>query len=748
MSNDNATQTDAIMFEIVLRPPPTAHTSGTAVSSEQGQDKSKKRGRKQPKNSANKKAKIVNPELENYSIEERKFYNKLTEDDKTMISKTEQTMKNLNNDAVPLRFKVLQSAVDDKIKAAAIQKLNYLYSLDESCQEYYNTINWIESVCKIPFNKYKKLPVDFQSPRQDIRKFLVDIGNNMDDKVYGHKTAKDHIVRLLAQWIANPDAKGMVIGIQGPMGCGKCFARDTGIMMVDGSIKKVQHIKVGDVLMGDDSLPRNVLALGSGRDIMFKVSSSDGESYVVNSEHILCVKIAAKCTITASISGYTVKYFDKDTLSVQHVEFVNREYAVDYANAIPWGEEESIIEIMARDLASIPEHVRSVWLKGYRRPAVFLNEHVAKTTDMDLQQAFDLGVMCAYRPIDYLPDRVKLGPLAVRASFVNGIKSAFENHIIMSTADQLDTVAKDIVFVARSVGYDACLSGGYRARINTKPYNGLTYNMKIEQLDEDVYFGFMIDGNERFLLADFTVTHNTTLIKEGICAALGLPFAFIPLGGASDGCYLDGHSYTYQGATWGKIIDVLMKCGCMNPVMFFDELDKVSDTQKGEEIINILIHLTDPSQNERFNDKYFSDFEFDLSRSLIIFSYNNEDNVNPILRDRMIKIHTNGYQVKDKLPICKKHMIPLLMQEYNFDANDIVFPDDTLKYIIEYIDEEQGVRNLRRALQDIISNINLKRMLGDEEENVKLPYNVTQKDVTTYVHNKKKDKTSHNMIYI
>jgi ATP-dependent Lon protease len=66
-----------------------------------------------------------------------------------------------------------------------------------------------------------------------------------------------------------------------------------------------------------------------------------------------------------------------------------------------------------------------------------------------------------------------------------------------------------------------------------------------------------------------------------------------------------GASYvTYQGATWGKIIDVLMKCKCMNPVMFYDELDKVSDTHRGEEIINILIHLTDAAQNDKFNDKY------------------------------------------------------------------------------------------------------------------------------------------------
>ena len=81
----------------------------------------------------------------------------------------------------------------------------------------------------------------------------------------------------------------------------------------------------------------------------------------------------------------------------------------------------------------------------------------------------------------------------------------------------------------------------------------------------------------------------------------------------------------------------------MNPVIYFDELDKVSDTPKGEEIIGILTHLTDTSQNSKFHDKYFSEIDFDLSKCLFIFSYNDERKVNPILRDRMYRINTSGY---------------------------------------------------------------------------------------------------------
>ena len=85
-------------------------------------------------------------------------------------------------------------------------------------------------------------------------------------------------------------------------------------------------------------------------------------------------------------------------------------------------------------------------------------------------------------------------------------------------------------------------------------------------------------------------------------------------------------------------IEILKKSKCMNPVIYFDELDKVSETPKGEEIINLLIHMTDFSQNDHFMDKYYNDIPIDLSKALFIFSLNDVNRVNPILRDRMYMI--------------------------------------------------------------------------------------------------------------
>jgi len=250
-------------------------------------------------------------------------------------------------------------------------------------------------------------------------------------------------------------------------------------------------------------------------------------------------------------------------------------------------------------------------------------------------------------------------------------------------------------------------------------------------------------------------TGKTTLVKEGISKILKRPFAFIPLGGATDSSFLEGHSYTYEGSLWGKIVDILIQSKCMNPVFYFDELDKVSDTAKGEEIIGILTHLTDTSQNNEFHDKYFSEIDFDLSRALFIFSYNNEECINPILRDRMYKIETKGYNKKDKTVICDDYLAPKIQENVNFKKEDIIIPPDTLAYIIEtYTEEEKGVRNLKRCIEIIYTKLNLYRLMKPETNlfeqdlslKVEFPFTVTVDVVKKLI--KKEEKMSFGHMYL
>ena len=254
----------------------------------------------------------------------------------------------------------------------------------------------------------------------------------------------------------------------------------------------------------------------------------------------------------------------------------------------------------------------------------------------------------------------------------------------------------------------------------------------------------------------------TSLAKEGISKILGREFAFMALGGAGDGSVLEGHSYTYEGSTWGRIVQILMDSKCMNPVIYFDELDKLSDSARGQEITGILTHLTDKSQNSQFHDKYFSEVDFDLSKCLFIFSYNDENNVNPILRDRMYKIKTKGYDCAEKVIIAKKYMLPKICAQVNFQEGDIVIPDDVLQYIIsspKFTNGEQGVRNLGRCLEVIYTKLNLFRLMSAEEGeksilgknvtmDVTFPYTVSKKDVDILIRPDENQNPSLLMMYI
>ena len=210
-------------------------------------------------------------------------------------------------------------------------------------------------------------------------------------------------------------------------------------------------------------------------------------------------------------------------------------------------------------------------------------------------------------------------------------------------------------------------------------------------------------------------TGKTTLIKHGISKLLGRPFAFLTLGGSSDGSFLEGHSYTYEGSTYGKIVDILIQTKVSNPVIFFDELDKVSQSDKGDEIIGILTHLIDSTQNTQFHDKYFSEIDFDLSKCLFVFSYNHEENVNPILKDRMTTIDIPGYSRSDKVIIARDYLIPEMNREY---CMEMTWTEPLIEKVIDKTDKESGVRNLKRSLDTLYSKLNLIRILQPEKPSV------------------------------
>jgi ATP-dependent Lon protease len=219
----------------------------------------------------------------------------------------------------------------------------------------------------------------------------------------------------------------------------------------------------------------------------------------------------------------------------------------------------------------------------------------------------------------------------------------------------------------------------------------------------------------------------TSLVRNGVSKALNRPFCFYALGGATDVSNLEGHSYTYEGAIWGRMAEMLMESKVMNPVIFFDELDKISDTPKGEEISGLLTHLTDYSQNNVFQDKYFSGINLDFSKAIFFFSYNNVNLINPILKDRLTIIKFNGYSLDEKIVIVKDYILPDILNNIGFKSCDIIFNNDIIKYIIlNYNGNEDGVREIRRTIEELLLKINLLKLMKCKKNNdlLDITYNI------------------------
>lgn len=657
---------------------------------------------------------------------------------------------------------------------------------------------------KIDFNSVciKNETKSLEDKWEDINTSFTDIHDCLDKSIYGHTKAKRQIERVIGQWITGKQ-RGYCFGFEGPPGVGKCHKKGTPIMLSNGKIEKVENIKVGDQIMGDDSTARNILALGCGKEKMYEIRPTKGDSYVVNKSHILSLKLSK-----------TGRKGDK------HQTILGRRY---YKN--------DIVDICIEDYLSLPIYLKEC-LKGYRvgvdfpkskveldpyilgywlgdgtssgpeittiEPSVleyfsyYCEEYGLKlkpvgNTIITYRMSFGkknrigfqgctgknpiLNMMKKYNLMNnkHIPHVYKCNSKDIRLELLAGIIDSDGSlqhggyDIIQKNEELLD----DIIFLARSLGFAAykteckksCIYKGikkeetyYRTYIHGEGIeyipvkverkktnkrkqikNVLNVGIKVIPLKEDEYYGFQIDGNSRFLLGDFTVTHNTSLARKGLANCLkdhdgtSRPFSFIALGGSSNASTLSGHNYTYVGSTWGRVVDILMESKCMNPIIFIDELDKVSRTENGKEIIGILTHLIDPTQNESFQDKYFSGIDIDMSKVLFIFSYNDVSIIDRILLDRIHRVKFDNLTLQDKLEICHNYILPELFENIGF-KNIIKFSDDILTFIIDNYTQEAGVRKLKELLFEIISEINLEIL--NNEQNYEIPIEINEDDIT------------------
>ena len=232
----------------------------------------------------------------------------------------------------------------------------------------------------------------------------------------------------------------------------------------------------------------------------------------------------------------------------------------------------------------------------------------------------------------------------------------------------------------------------------------------------------------------------TTLINHGLSKALNIPMKMISLGGCNDQSILTGHMYTWEGSTWGRIAGILMETQCMNPIIFFDELDKVGGNDMasgggGSSITNTLMHLIDFSQNHKFHDNFLQGIDLDMSKCVFIFSYNDESKIDPILLDRITTITMDGYKKKDKVTIARNYLIPEILNSIGLNVEDIILSDETILYIINSFTEEKGVRKLKEKLETIYMKINLYAMSVGGLKEMNLTYNIPDFKLPLLVNN-------------
>jgi len=240
-----------------------------------------------------------------------------------------------------------------------------------------------------------------------------------------------------------------------PCGYGKCLAYDTEILMFDGSIKKVQDIQVNDLLMGDDSCSRTVLSLATGSEMMYNIYDDYNNKYCVNESHIL--------------SLYDTKNYKVIDISLKNY---NQE--------------------------------KNKYLKGYRIPIYFDTKIV--------NDPFKFGHELPNK-YDYIPDIYKINSINNRTLLLFGICTSigYMNNSNYEIESDKSKLLKDIVFVARSIGYICNYINENKIIIMPSQNNYNCYNLRIEKVGIDNYYGFEINGNKRFILGDFSVTHNTIL---------------------------------------------------------------------------------------------------------------------------------------------------------------------------------------------------------------------------------------------
>jgi hypothetical protein len=442
------------------------------------------------------------------------------------------------------------------------------------------------------------------SPSEHCPKFMPLEGVDENDLIFGSEVTNALNIGLFAP-IEYSDAcrkykvplkRGVLL--YGPYGVGKCLAKDTPVLMYDGRVNKVQDIKPGDCLMGPDSKMRIVQSVCKGRDKMYKVKPRKGDPYIVNSAHILSLKITSEWC-----AGRYGKHGDVVNMNVQEyaalpsfvrqglagwragIEFEHKDVKLDpYFVGLWLGDGDSRNPAVTTADTEIEQYVREVaaqynLLIREAQPSgennLSMTYHITAgnsgtRNNMDhgqshgsmgrnpvrsLLQEYSL-LQNKHIPVDYKCNTRECR-LRLLAGLVDTDGSRSNNCLEIIT--KFDQLSEDILYLCRSLGFAAYKSrkfvevsiGKHRAywrivvsgdlsEIPTSLANKqfderkqkksvLVTRLEVEELPEDDYYGFVIDGDHLFMLGDFTVTHNTLTATVTALKGVKSGFTFLYL---------------------------------------------------------------------------------------------------------------------------------------------------------------------------------------------------------------------------
>ena len=217
-----------------------------------------------------------------------------------------------------------------------------------------------------------------------------------------------------------------------------------------------------------------------------------------------------------------------------------------------------------------------------------------------------------------------------------------------------------------------------------------------------------------------------TSIAKSIAKAMGRKYARVSLGGVRDEADIRGHRKTYVGAMPGRIITAISQAGSANPLILFDEIDKLCSDIKGDPS-SAMLEVLDAEQNNAFRD-HFIEVPFDLSKAVFITTANNVGAIPAPLLDRMEVIELPSYTAEEKFHIAKEHLIPKQLKEHGLKASQLKISDDAIDEIIQYYTKEAGVRSLERSIASLCRKT-AKRIAANEVKRV----TIKAKDINGYL---------------